>query len=233
MAAFAAAGTLAALGATAWAVRGRSASVFAPSVHRGVTTRRAIALTFDDGPSESTPRLLEILARNAIPATFFFCGANVRRCPEIAREVADAGHEIANHTDSHPHFWRLGPAEITREIDTAQRTITDATGKVPNLFRAPYGERWFGLRDAQKRHQLLGVMWTVIGRDWKWPGGAVAERLLANANNGGIFCLHDGREVQSGPNIQPTLEAVEQVIPQLRDRGFHFETVSQILCPTN
>jgi len=233
MAAYAAAGTLAALGATAWAVRGRSAAVFAPSVHRGVATRRALALTFDDGPSESTPRLLEILARHDVRATFFFCGSNVRRCGSIAREVAAAGHEISNHTDSHPHLWRLSPAQVAREIESAQESIVSATGQSPRLFRAPYGERWFGLRSAQNRHRLLGVMWTVLGRDWKWPGEAVAERLFANAANGGIMCLHDGRDVQPQPDIRSTLDAVERAIPRLRDHGFHFETVTQILCPMN
>jgi peptidoglycan/xylan/chitin deacetylase (PgdA/CDA1 family) len=76
-------------------------------------------------------------------------------------------------------------------------------------------------------------MWTVLGRDWKWPGPQVAARLLAHASNGGILCLHDGRDIQPDPDIRATLEAVEQAIPRLQDRGFHFETVSQILCPTN
>src|SRR5215472_781176 len=86
----------------AWAVRGRSASVFAPSVWRGPRDRAAVALTFDDGPSEDTPRLLEILDRYRVAATFFQCGANVERLPAVAREVRAAGHEIGNHTQTHP-----------------------------------------------------------------------------------------------------------------------------------
>jgi peptidoglycan/xylan/chitin deacetylase (PgdA/CDA1 family) len=228
-----AAGALAALGTSAWAVRGRSSAVFAPSVYRGDRQRAGLALTFDDGPSESTPALLAILERHRVPATFFMCGKNTRRCPSIAREVAAAGHEIANHSDSHPHLWQCGAHGVQRELIAAQESIREATGATPRLFRAPYGERWFGLRSAQHRLNLLGVMWTVLGRDWKWTGAQVAARLLTNASNGGILCLHDGRDIQPDPDIRATLEAVEQAIPRLQERGFHFETVSQILCPTN
>src|SRR5438477_12644363 len=87
-------GAAAAAGFLAWAVRGRSAQVFGPSVWRGSRNHRAISLTFDDGPSEGTPQILEILQRYAIPATFFQCGANVERLPNVARDVAAAGHII-------------------------------------------------------------------------------------------------------------------------------------------
>ncbi len=158
------------------------------------------------------------------------CGANVRRHPAIARQVSDAGHEIGNHTDSHPYLFRCSPAAIHREIGDAQRTIADATGVTPRLFRAPFGVRWFGLRAAQREHQLLGVMWTVIARDWTLSGPEVAQRLLKNSTNGGILCLHDGRRLETRPDIRATLEAVEQSVPEFQGRGFRFETASQILC---
>src|SRR5690349_18338350 len=93
---------LAAAGFLAWAARGRSAGVFGPSVWRGPQDRRAVALTFDDGPSEETPRILEILARYGAPATFFQIGANVERLPGVARAVREAGHLIGNHSQTHP-----------------------------------------------------------------------------------------------------------------------------------
>src|SRR3954466_9960806 len=92
-------------GFMAWAVGGRSAAVFGPSVWRGPRTEPAIALTFDDGPSEGTPRILEILQQYGVPATFFQCGANVERLPSIAREVCAAGHTIGNHTQNHPSLY--------------------------------------------------------------------------------------------------------------------------------
>src|ERR1017187_5507437 len=123
----------------AWAVRGRSASVFGRSVWRGSRERRALALTFDDGPSESTPELLEILAEHAVPATFFQCGANVDRLPEIACELAAQGHEIGNHSYSHPYLFLRSPGGIEEELRRAQETIERHTGTRPAFSRAPYG----------------------------------------------------------------------------------------------
>ena len=225
----AAAGIFAAGGSLAYAMRGRSAAVFGPSVYHGDRKRAALALTFDDGPSESTPALLEILAEHKIPATFFMCGKNVRRFPKIAREVVSSGHEIGNHTDSHPRLDFKSPEFIYGELALAQETIIQVTGATPKLFRAPYGVRWFGLKSAQQRLGLVGVMWTAIGRDWKWPSGRVTRLLLSRASKGAIFCLHDGRETQRAPDIRATLEAVERVLPALKDRGFAFETVSRLI----
>ena len=226
-------GVAAAAGAMGYAVRGKSSTVFAPSVYHGDRVRPSIALTFDDGPSESTPALLEILAEHKVPATFFMCGKNVRRCASIAKAVAAAGHEIGNHTDSHPRLDFHSPEFIYGELALAQETIRKATGVQPRLFRAPYGVRWYGLKSAQERLKLQGVMWTVIGRDWRWRAGRVSRLILRHASNGAIVCLHDGRAVERTPDIRSTLEAVEYVIPILKDRGFQFETVSQILCPQN
>ena len=228
-----AAGVLAATGFLTYAVRARSSAVFGPSVYRGNRSRSALALTFDDGPSESTPALLKILAAHEVRATFFMCGENVRRCPEIAREVVAAGHEIGNHTDSHPRLDFHSPDFIYREIALAQDTIRQIAGATPRLFRAPFGARWFGLRYAQRRLQLLGVMWTVIGHDWEWPAHRIHQLLLRRAANGAIICLHDGRRVERSPDIGATLDALEVAIPELKARGFRFETVSQILCPTS
>ena len=219
-------------GVMTYAVRGRSSSLFAPSIYHGVRTRPAIALTFDDGPCESTPQLLELLDRFSAPATFFQCGVNVRRLPSIAREVAAAGHEIGNHTDSHPYLSLKSDAFILRELSLAQQSIADVTGAAPKFFRAPYGVRWFGLRQAQTKLNLMGVMWTTIGVDWKLSADRVVALLFQGAQNGAIFCLHDGRIVEQNPDIRVTLQAVRELLPRLIDRGFHFETISGILCPT-
>ena len=215
--------------ALAYAVRGRSAAIFGPSVYRGDRGRKAIALTFDDGPSESTPALLELLARCNVRATFFLCGANVERLPQIAQAVVAAGHEIGNHSDTHPRFDFCSEEFIYRELAEAQRKIAQVTGVTPKLFRAPFGVRWFGMRAAQKRLDLLGVMWTVMGCDWKLPASGIVARIATGADNGGIICLHDGRGVQRKPDVQEMLRAVEEVIPRLRQEGFAFVTVSEIL----
>lgn len=218
----------AAAGLAAYAVRGKSSALLAPSLYHGDRTRPSLALTFDDGPSESTPALLELLAEHNIKATFFMCGANVRRLNHIARDVAAAGHEIGNHTDSHPPLYFKSPEFIYRELALAQESIYKLTRVTPRFFRAPYGVRWPGLRRAQRRLRLTGVMWTAIGRDWKWPSSRISRLLLSRAANGAILCLHDGRELRRSPDIRATIDAVEFALPILKERGFSFETVSQI-----
>jgi peptidoglycan/xylan/chitin deacetylase (PgdA/CDA1 family) len=216
-----------------YGVRGRSARLFGPSVWRGSRSRRSIALTFDDGPSESTPELLEVLAEHRAAATFFQCGTNVERLPHVAREVARAGHEIGNHGYSHARLYFRSAASIHEELRRAQEVIAEATGRTPVLFRAPYGVRWPGMREAQRRLGLTGVMWTAIGKDWKLNSARIFGRLLQAAGNGAIFCLHDGRDIRPKPDIRETLEAVRRLVPELQARGFRLETVSQLVCQTN
>jgi peptidoglycan/xylan/chitin deacetylase (PgdA/CDA1 family) len=223
---------VAASGFLAWAVRGRSAQVFGRSVWRGPKGRRALALTFDDGPSEATPQLLEILARHQAPATFFQCGANVERLPEVARAVAGRGHEIGNHGYSHRRFYFHSAQFMEEELRRAQSAIEECAGVRPVWFRAPYGARWFGLDSVQRRLGLTGVMWSAIGYDWNLGTDAVVERLAAAASNGAILCLHDGRELLVKPDIGATVEAVRRLVPVLLERGYEFETVTRLLCQT-
>jgi peptidoglycan/xylan/chitin deacetylase (PgdA/CDA1 family) len=227
--------SLAAAGAAssflAWAVRGRAASVFGRSIWHGPRDRRALALTFDDGPGESTPEILEILAEHKAPATFFQCGANVDRLPEIAREVAARGHEVGNHSYSHPYLFLRTPGTIENELRRAQESIEAATGTRPVWFRAPYGARWFGLGRAQGKMQLTNVMWSAIGYDWNRRASEVVARMAASASNGAILCLHDGRELRERPDVRATVEAVRRLVPLLQGRGYKFETIGRLICP--
>lgn len=217
----------------AWAVRGRSAAVFGNSVWRGSTGRHAVALTFDDGPSESTPAILDLLAQYRVPATFFQVGANVDRLPEVARAVAAGGHAIGNHSYAHPLFCFRSPGFIEADLRRAQLAIREHTGIEPEWFRAPFGVRWFGMGRVQRRLSLTGVMWSAIGYDWKRNSDAVFGHLAKRASNGAILCLHDGRELRVRPDIGVTVEAVRRLVPTLLERGYEFETVSRLICPTN
>jgi peptidoglycan/xylan/chitin deacetylase (PgdA/CDA1 family) len=215
-----------------WAVRGRASAVFGPSEWRGRRGRQAIALTFDDGPGAGTVEILKILAAYGVPATFFQCGRNVRRAPEISHWIRASGHEIGNHSHTHPNCALRSPSFIETEFRLAQEAIADAAGNVPVLMRAPYGVRWVGFREMQERLGLTGVMWSVLGRDWKLSADAVANRVVAGARDGAIVCLHDGRGILKDPDIKSTIEAVRRIVPHLLEKGYRLETVSQLLCPT-
>lgn len=221
----------AAAGAMAWAVRGRSSQVFGRSVWRGDPSRKSVALTFDDGPCTATAAILKILREYEVPATFFQCGANVLRHPDLAAEVAACGHEIGNHSFSHPNFALHSASFIRDEYERAQHAISSVTGQTPTLLRAPFGVRWFGIREAQRRLGLTGVMWSVIGLDWKLPPNEVAKRVLTCVRGGDIICLHDGRGTLENPDARATVEAVRCIVPELLQTGYHLETVNELLWP--
>jgi len=173
-----------------------------------------------------------MLAEYRIPATFFQVGANVLRHPGIARTVPAAGHEVGNHSHTHLNFALRPPALIEDDFTRAQQTIGDVAGVRPTLMRAPFGVRWFGFRRMQAKLGLTGVMWSVIGLDWKLPAAAIADRVLSRIRDGGIICLHDGRGTQEHPDVAPALAAVRLIVPALIGAGYHFESVSQLLWPT-
>lgn len=213
----------------AWAVRGRSARLLAPSVWRGPATRHAIAITFDDGPSESTPLLLALLAQHRVKATFFVCGHHARRLPHVIRQAVREGHEIGNHTDTHEALYLRGASFIFDQMARAQGSIELIAGLKTKLFRPTYGARWFGMREAQQKLGMICVMWTAIARDWILDGPSIAERLGKRTKPGAIFCLHDGRDLQHNPNILATLQALELLLPRWSAAGYELVTVSELL----
>jgi peptidoglycan/xylan/chitin deacetylase (PgdA/CDA1 family) len=221
-----------AVGAAGWAVRGRTSQLFGPSVWRGPQDGQRVALTFDDGPSEGTPELLELLDRFQVTATFFQCGANAERLPAIARQVSLGGHEIGNHTYSHPALYLRSARFVHGEVARAQRALSEIHGAPPVWFRAPYGGRWFGLRAAQAEFGLASAMWTVMGSDWRLPADEIAANLISGVEPGAILCLHDGRETQSAPDISSTLAALQLAVPRIKDRGYRFVTLSEMFSLT-
>jgi peptidoglycan/xylan/chitin deacetylase (PgdA/CDA1 family) len=222
---------LAGAGGLAYAVRGPRCGWLAPSLWHGPRDRKAIALTFDDGPSESTPQLLDLLDTYGARATFFQIGRHVERLPDIAREVVRRGHEIGNHTYSHAPLYLRHPQFVRDEVAAGQEAIRTVAGVEARWFRAPYGARWFGLRHAQKEFGLVGVMWSTLALDWKMDLSTVCGKLQSDVRQGAIWCLHDGRELEVQPEIDRTLDAVRRLLPSLRDKGYRSVTVSDLLLP--
>lgn len=206
----------------AYAAAWPSASRWGKSIHRLAAHGRQTALTFDDGPSNETPRFLDALNQFGVLATFFVCGKNVARRPQTARAIVEAGHEIGNHTYSHPKLIACGPRRVREEIVRTQRQIEDATGVSPRLFRPPYGVRSPALASVQAELDLLGVHWTVSGKDWKWDASKIAARVLGAAAPGNIICLHDGCDTRAIADRSETLAAVRIIVPRLQAAGYDF-----------
>ena len=187
-----------------------------------------IALTFDDGPGEATPLILDILKQAGIRATFFLCGQNVEQFPDLARRIAAEGHEIGNHTYSHPYLVWKTPGRIAWEIARAQSLIEHSTGCRPRLFRPPYGVRWFGLFPILASHDLTAVMWSVSGMDWRLPAARIADRVIAQAKPGSIILLHDGVPPSERGDRRETAEALQEIVRALGGR-YRFVTASEMV----
>src|SRR5215475_7069738 len=152
-----------AAGTVAYGIVNKSSQLFAATVCRGPGHRKSVALTFDDGPSESTMSLLDYLSDRKVSATFFQCGLNVLRLPDISREVLARGHELDNHSWSHPKICFKTTSFIDDEFSRTQRLLAAETGITPKVLRPPYGYRWPGLQSVQNKLGVRGVLWTAIG----------------------------------------------------------------------
>lgn len=214
--------TASALGYAAYASAWPSAQRWGRSIWKLPGERDEIALTFDDGPSNDTPKFLAVLDKLNVRASFFLCGVNVERRPQVARAIVEAGHAVGNHTYSHPFLPSCSPGRVREEVVRAQSAIVGATGRRPSLFRPPYGIRAPALRQVLPEQGLCGVHWTVIGRDWKWDAKRIASHVLIRSQKGGIVCLHDGDRVRREADRAQTLEAVQEIVPRLQARGLRF-----------
>src|SRR5437763_6973766 len=183
-----------------------------------------IAMTFDDGPSPTlTPKLLDLLAARHIKVTFFVIGENVAEHPEIVARAAREGHEIGNHSWSHPNFAKMSQESVRSQLQRTDDAIKNATGKRPTLLRPPYGS----ITEREKRwiHDEFGyeiILWDVDPLDWKRPGPAVVRsRILKETRPGSIVLSHD---------IHPgTIEAMPSTFDELEAKGSRFVTVSELL----
>ncbi len=183
--------------------------------------RKGIALTIDDGPSRVyTPQVLRLLDRYLVTATFSMIGLEVAADPGLAREVAAAGHKIANHTWSHLDLAVMPPAVIADQISRATGAIHQATGRVPALFRAPYGAWSPAVLQHCVQAGMTPLDWSVDPRDWSRPGvAAIVGNIMRNTRTGSIILEHDG-----GGDRAQTVAALKVVLPRLLAAGYHFTT---------
>lgn len=183
-----------------------------------------IAITFDDGPHPTlTPQLLDMLAQRHIHATFFIVGQMAKEHPEILQRALREGHEIANHSFTHPNLAKMSDDGVRRELNGTKDVITNAVNRPVTLMRPPYGS----LSNAQRKwvHEDLGykiILWDVDPLDWKRPGSeAVTRRILEGTHRGSIILAHD---------IHPgTVQAMPATLDGLLAKGFKFVTVSELL----
>lgn len=196
---------------------------------RGRSETGAVALTFDDGPSADTARILDVLAAENLSATFFMIGRNVERFPHTARRVAAEGHAIGNHSYSHPIFLYQSPRETRQQLEKAQAVITRAAGISPGLARPPCGVRTPAYFRAARDLGLRTVQWDVAGFDWKRrSGNRIARAVLRRVRAGSIVLLHDG-DSDGKVGRGETVAALPLIIEGLRSRGLRILPLSELL----
>ena len=197
-------------------------------LQRGV---KQIALTYDDGPNDShTQRLLEVLARHNVHATFFMIGRYVHERPDIARAVASAGHAIGNHTMTHPQLIFQSAERTRTELLECRMALIDAVGEHSNLFRPPFGGRRPATLRIARDLGLEPVMWNVTGYDWNAPPAAQIEKKVAKQIRGGdVILLHDGGHSAMGADRAQTVIATESIVRRYRDEGYQFVTVERMM----
>jgi peptidoglycan/xylan/chitin deacetylase (PgdA/CDA1 family) len=194
--------------------------------------RQLLALSFDDGPSETTPAVLDVLREHHAHATFFVVGQWVEQRPETVRRAVSEGHELGNHTFDHVDAAHERDDDVLRDqIRRTSAAIERATGEAPRLMRPPYG------KDVARVARLAGelgldptVLWSAQGWDWDTtPASEIEALVLRDCAPGGIVLLHDGVPPHGGTSREPMLEALPRILARVRGDGYDVVTVSQLL----
>ncbi|MBO7292589.1 MAG: polysaccharide deacetylase family protein [Clostridia bacterium] len=190
------------------------------------TEERIVALTFDDGPHPRyTPMILDILAEYDAKATFFVIGKNLEEYGEVAKRVVREGHEIGNHTYSHPTLHGVSKGELMREILVTESLIEETIGTPPSVFRPPEGYCPDGIKAVASENGFSVILWDIDTRDW--AGGNshdIAEHVMKKTVPGSIILFHDYIAKNS-----PTPAVLKEILPRLTAAGYRFVTVSELL----
>jgi peptidoglycan/xylan/chitin deacetylase (PgdA/CDA1 family) len=192
---------------------------------------RLLALTYDDGPNDPwTFRLLEVLDRHQVKATFFLIGRFVQQRPDIARALVNAGHAIGSHTWDHPNLIFCSSAEVRRQLEQTQKAILDATGVEARLFRPPFGGRRPASLRVARSLGLQPVMWNVTCYDWKAKSpDEIAGHAKRQIGGGNVILLHDGEFHRIGVDRRRSIEASDRILTQYQGEGYEFVTIPEMM----
>ena len=223
-------GTAAAVG-LGWATMDPQSQLYGRTFLGMPGVGKRLALTYDDGPNDPhTGRLLDVLARHDVKATFFMVGGYVEKRPDIARRVAEAGHEIGNHTWSHPNLIWCSSAQVRNELERTAKALTDTVGPHSKLFRTPFGGRRPASLRVVRSLGLTPVMWSVSARDWELPTAeAIEQQVWMHVRGGDVILMHDGSHRGFGWERGNTVKATDALIARAKAEGYSFCAVGEMM----
>ena len=225
---------LGAAGAYAYGARHPQAQLFGPAFCGRPGSSRQLALTYDDGPNDPhTGRLLDVLDKHGAKATFFMIGRYVQAHPEIAREVAQRGHVVGNHTWSHPNLMFVAKGTLEQELKQTADALAQAVGTHSNLFRPPFGARRPVTLKTARALGLEPIMWSVTCYDWSAKSPEKIVKHAARQIRGGdVILLHDGGHLAFGTDRSNTVAATDELLRRYQGEGFEFVTIPQMRATT-
>lgn len=203
------------------------------TVYHVRSNEKVVAFTFDDGPSPIwTSQILDALKSVDVKATFFMLGEHVQRYPEIARRVAEQGHEIGNHTYDHHGLIYYKPEELKRQIKDTERVVLSVTGIKTKYFRPP--KAWITEKEKKQLNDLgyETVLWSLNSKDWvTFDDRYIIKYILHHVRPGDIILFHDSGGVfrPEGGNRKETVKTIPRLVRCLREHGYRFVTISQLL----
>jgi peptidoglycan/xylan/chitin deacetylase (PgdA/CDA1 family) len=196
----------------------------------GARGSKQIALTYDDGPNDPhTLRLMDVLARHNVRATFFLIGRYIQQRPDIVRDVVKAGHVVGNHTFTHPHLIVSSAIETRTQLEKCQQAVQEVTGESPRLFRPPFGGRRPVTLRIVRSLGMEPVMWNVTSWDWRTPPAEkIVQTCVRQMRGGDVILMHDGSHIAMGADRSQTVIATDRLIERYKQEGFEFVTVPEI-----
>ncbi len=192
------------------------------------TEKKQVAISFDAAwGNDDTGQLIDILAEYKVPATFFVVGAWVDKYPESVKQLSDAGHQIQNHSNTHPHMPQLSRQQMKDEINSCNQKIQSVTGKCPTLLRPPYGDYDNALIETMNELKMFTIQWDVDSLDWKENAtpDSICQRVTSKVKNGSIVLFHN--DADHTPAALPT------ILKTLKDEGYEFVFISDLIYKDN